>query len=142
MIVLYKVITAMVIIVPCLLLGDIIVFIVFKFDIVSMLCALYASLLLPFIAELIGIMVNLKYPKMDATNDTEIVKQSMSSMISVFVGMALAMVSTGLLVVLATIGLSNTVIQLVFLIIFTIVASLLWLRLVKTSDKRFDEIQV
>ena len=142
MIVLYKVITSLVIIVPCLLLGDFIIFIVFKFDIVSILCALYASILIPFIAELIGIMVNLKYPKMDATNDTEIVKQSMSSMVSVFIGMALAMFSTGLLVGLAVMGLSNIVIQLIFLIILTILASLLWLRLVKTSDKRFDEIQV
>ena len=142
MIVLYKVITAMVIIVPCLLLGDIIVFIVFKFDIASILCALYASILLPFIAELIGIMANLKYPKMDATNDTEIVKQSMSSMIAVFIGMGLAMLSSTFLIGLAIAGLSNTIIQLLFLIIFTIVAALLWLRLTKISDKRFDEIQV
>ena len=142
MIVLYKVITAMVIIVPCLLLGDLIVFIVFKFDIISILCALYASLLLPFIAELIGIMVNLKYPKMDATNDTEIVKQSMSSMISVFVGMALAMFSSVLLIGLAVAGLSNVVIQFIFLIIFTIVAIALWVGLISTADKSFNEIQV
>ncbi len=142
MIVLYKVITAMVIIIPCLLLGDIIVFIAFKFDIVSIICALYASILLPFIAELIGIMVNLKYPKMDATNDTEIVKQSMSSSISVFLGMGLAMLSTAFLIGLAMLGLSNAIIQIIYLVVFTIIALLLWLRLTKVSDKRFDDIQV
>ena len=142
MIVLYKVITAMVIMIPCLLLGDIIVFVVFKFDIVSIICILYATILFPFIAELIGIMANLKYPKMDATNDTEVVKQSTSSMVSVFGGMFLAMISIGILVGLAQAGLSNGVAQIVFLIIFTILAGLLWLRLTKISDKRFDEIQV
>ena len=142
MIVLYKVIAAIVIMVPCLLLGDVIVFIAFKFDIICILCILYATFLLPFIAELIGIMANLKYPKMDATNDTEIVKQSMSSMISVFAGMVLAMVSIGILAALAVMGLSNNIILLLFLIIFTIVAMILWFILTKISDKRFDEIQV
>ncbi|MBR6073342.1 MAG: hypothetical protein IKP76_03365 [Bacilli bacterium] len=142
MIVLYKVITAIVIMIPCLLLGDFIVIFAFKFNIISVLCILYATILLPFIAELIGIMANLKYPKMDATNDTEIVKQSMSSMVAVFAGMALAMVSVGILVGLAVIGLSNNIILLLFLIIFTIVAAILWLILTKISDKRFDEIQV
>ncbi len=142
MIVLYKVITAMVIMIPCLLLGDIIVFIVFNFDIVSIICILYATILLPFIAELIGIMANLKYPKMDATNDTEVVKQSTSSMVSVFGGMFLATISIGILVGLVQTGLSNGVVQIIFIIIFTILAGLLWLRLTKISDKRFDEIQV
>ena len=142
MIVLYKVITAIVIMVPCLLLGDIIMFVVFKFDIMSILCVLYATILIPFIAELIGIMANLKYPKMDATNDTEIVKQSMSSMVSVFAGMGLAMISVSFLIGLAALNLSNSVILLIFVGIFTIVAGLLWLRLTKISDKRFDEIQV
>jgi ABC-2 type transport system permease protein len=87
-------------------------------------------------------MANLKYPKMDATNDTEVVKQSTSSMVSVFGGMFLAMISIGILVGLAQTGLSNGVAQIVFLIIFTILAGLLWLRLTKISDKRFDEIQV
>lgn len=37
----------------------------------------------------IGLVANLKYPKMNASNDTEVVKQSMSSMIGVFSGMGI-----------------------------------------------------
>ena len=37
--------------------------------------------------------MNLKYPKMNATNDTEVVKQSISSMLSVFMGMSILIVS-------------------------------------------------
>ena len=142
MIVLYKVITSLVIIVPCLLLGDILVFIFFKFSLIDMLLILYASILIPFIAELIGIMVNLRFPKMDATNDTEIVKQSMSSFISVFAGMGLAMVSSAYLLGLTFSGVNTTAVAISFLIISTILAVALWLRLVNTADKRFNEIQV
>ena len=34
-----------------------------------------------------GLIVNLKYPKLNYSNDTEVVKQSMCSMISVFIGL-------------------------------------------------------
>ena len=45
------------------------------------------SIVMPMAAELIGIIVNLKYPKMNAKDDVEVVKQSLSSLIAVFVGM-------------------------------------------------------
>ena len=45
------------------------------------------SLLSILLSSSIGLFINLKYPKMNAMNDTEVVKQSMSSMLSVFMGM-------------------------------------------------------
>ena len=140
-IVLYKVLASLLIMIPVILVGDIIVFIYFHVNILSILLITYASLLLPFISELIGIMVNLKYPKMDATNDTEVVKQSISSMISVFIGMGLAMVSAVVLIGLMITGIPSNIIMTIYLVIFTIVALLLWLRLSKTAQKKFDEIQ-
>ena len=95
-----------------------------------------------FISGIFGILVNLYYPKLDAENDTEIVKQSMSSMIAVFAGMGLAMIATSILIGLAAIKLSNSIILLIFVGIFTLMALLLWKRLTNISDKRFDEIQV
>ena len=41
---------------------------------------------MPLVSEVVGIVINLKYPKMNAQDDTEVVKQSMSSMVAVFVG--------------------------------------------------------
>lgn len=51
------------------------------------------SIITIFLQSVIGLIVNLKYPKMNATNDTEVIKQSMSSTISVFIGMSLFIIS-------------------------------------------------
>ena len=93
--------------IPCILVGDMIIFIRFKFDILSIILTLLASILLPLIAETIGIIINLKYPRMDAKNDTEVVKQSMSSAISVFAGMAIVALTVYLLVKAFEVNLSN-----------------------------------
>ncbi|MCR4581104.1 MAG: hypothetical protein K5666_01150, partial [Bacilli bacterium] len=125
-----------------ILFDHLIVFVYFKMDIISIICILYASVLLPFICELIGIMCNLKYPKMDASNDTEIVKQSMSTFIAVLVGMILASISSGYLVILMVLNVPSVVIMLTFLVIFTILALALWARVSKTADDSFNKIQV
>ena len=140
MIVFYKIVASLVIMVPCILIGDIIIFIRFQFDFVSILLILLASILLPFVSELIGIMVNLKYPKLDATNDTEVVKQSMSSMISVFIGMGLLGITVALLFKMLDFGISNHIIMLIFITIYGIISLGLWLLLVKTCDKSFNNI--
>ena len=80
-----KVLAAVLIMIPFMIIGDLIIFIRFGFDLLSIILLLIASILFPLISETIGIIVNLKYPRMDAKNDTEVVKQSMSSMISVFI---------------------------------------------------------
>ena len=139
-IVLYKVLAALVIIVPCIVLGDIIVFLRFGFDIMSMLLILLASIVLPFVTEMIGIMVNLKYPKMDASNDTEIVKQSMSSLVSTFIGMGMLGITGILMFILFGYGLNKYIIMLIIIIIYIIISIILWKLLDKTCDKNFNNI--
>ena len=141
-IVIYKVITALLIIIPCLLIGDIIIFIRFKFNIISILLILIASIVLPILTEMIGIIANLKYPKMDATNDTEIVKQSMSSMISVFTGMGLVGLTIIILYLLLKNGLETNLVITIILSIYSILCILLYLLLKKNCDKMFNNINV
>ena len=43
--------------------------------------------------SILGLVINLKYPKMNALNDTEVVKQSMSSMVAVFINMGIIIIS-------------------------------------------------
>ena len=140
MIVLYKVVTALVIMIPCILLGDIIIFIRFKFDIVSIILILIATIILPFVSEIIGIIANLKYPKLDATNDTEIVKQSMSSMISVFAGMGLTALTIIVISKLLIEGISRNMIMLLLLVFYGLLGIGLFMYLVKTCDKSFNNI--
>ena len=141
-IVLYKVSASLVIMLPCLLIGDIVVFIRFKFDILSIILVLIGTIAMSFVTELIGILNNLKYPKMDATNDTEIVKQSTSATISVFTGMGLMFLTIGLIIGLLAINLNSYLTMGILDLLFIIIASILWLVLVKTSAKKFNNIEV
>ena len=138
-IVLYKVIASLVLMIPCILIGDLILFIRFKFDILSIVLLLIISILFPFFNELIGILINLKYPKVDATNDTEVVKQSMSSFISTFLGMTIACISIGGAVII-TLFTNIYIAMLSFIVLYGLITYLLWLSLKKNGEKKFNDI--
>jgi len=135
-----KVLTALLIMLPCILIGDMIVFITFKFDLLSIVLILVASVLLPLIAETIGIIVNLKYPRMDAKNDTEVVKQSMSSTISVFIGMVMIGITIFLLYKALEAGISNIATMMIFIGVYAVIYLGLEVFLHKTGDKSFENI--
>ena len=137
-----KVLTAVVIMIPFFIIGDLIMFIEFQFNIFEILMLLIASVVLPLVAETIGIIVNLKYPKMDAQNDTQVVKQSMSSMIAVFIGMGMTGVVIYLLVKLAQLNIATDLIILGGLAFYTIVYICLLWYLNKKSVKDFNMINV
>lgn len=82
------------------------------------------SIIMLTFTVLTGIVMNLKYPKMDATSDTEVVKQSMSSVVSVFIGLFVGMLSIAIIILGSKINLDLFVILelLVFsAIVFTLV---------------------
>ena len=99
-IILTKVMASLVIMLPVLIIGEGILFVRFKIKIIYALFILISTLVLSLLNEMIGIIINLKYPKLDADNDAEIVKQSISSALSVLIGMALAFVTIGAAVAL------------------------------------------
>ena len=137
-----KILSALIIMFPIILIGNVIIFTRFSFDLLNIILILFASVLLPLIAETIGIIVNLKYPKMDAKNDTEVVKQSMSSSISVFIGMAIIGITLFILFKAFQANLPNNTILLIFIIVYVIIYLGLKLLLHKTCDKSFDNISV
>lgn len=137
-----KVLAAIFIMIPCILIGDLIIFVRFRFNILNILLILIVSILLPLVSETIGIIINLKYPKMNATNDTEIVKQSLSSNIAVFIGMGMSGITVFLLFNAIEYGLSNNNIMLLFLSAYAIIYAGLLLILRKISEKCFDNITI
>ena len=139
-ILLAKVLTSNIISIPVILISDIIFFVVFKVEIIDIVFILLASIIMPTFTALIGILMNLKYPKMDATSDTEVVKQSMSSMVSVFIGMFTAMLAIGIIVIGSTINIDIFII--LELLIFSIIVFILWKILKKYGIKRFREINI
>ena len=141
-IVLAKVLTAVLIVIPFMLIGDIVIFIRFKFNIIEILLILLASFILPFVSEIIGILVNLKYPKMDARNDTEVVKQSTSTAVAVLLGGVLSLATVLSLVLLAAFGLNINLIMFISLIIYSILLLLLVNRMKKKSVEEFNNITI
>ncbi len=135
-----KILSALVIMIPCILVGDIIIFIRFQFDIISILLILLASIILPIISETFGILINLKYPKLDALNDTEVVKQSMSSMIATFMGMGISLLNIILLFMLLGKNMSNHLIIIIFMSFYTVLCIGITFFLYKTCDKSFNNI--
>lgn len=124
-----------------LIIGDIILFIRFRFSIVEMLLLLVSSIVIPLVSHLIGLIMNLKYPKLDFENSSEVVKQSTSSFLSVMIGMLL-LIGTVLLVS-KLIDIINPIPLLsLFLIIYVLIDIVLYIYLVKVSAKSFDKLSI
>ena len=81
--------------------------------------------------------MNLKYPKMDATSDTEVVKQSASSGISVLIGMVLGMLSIVTAIIFYN---SIDLCYIIEIIILTVITIVLGVILQKYGQKRFMQI--
>ena len=95
---------------------------------------------MPTVTALIGILMNLTYPKMDATSDTEVVKQSMSSALSIFIGMFLGILSIVIIIIGSKINLNLFII--LELLVFSLIIFVLWKILKKYGIKKFREINV
>lgn len=137
-----KVLTAVLVMIPVFLIGDIFFFIRFGFNILEIAFILIATLVLPIMSETIGILINLKYPKMNAENDTEVVKQSTSTMIASLLGMLL----TGLSIFGIGMGISMGIFADLLLELgvafYTLVCGILVLILKKIGAKSFLKINV
>lgn len=136
-----KIYSSLVLTTPIVLLGELILFIKFKISIIECLMLLILGILIPLVSHFIGILVNLKYPKLDAENSTEVVKQSASSFISVMMGMVLLLLS--IMAILKLIGLVKaTWILIMALIIFIMIDLILYLYLSKVGVKQFNSLTI
>ena len=136
-----KVYAALLITTIPIIIGDIILFIRFRLSIIEMLLLLAFSILIPLVSHFIGLIMNLKYPKLDFENSSEVVKQSTSSFLSVLIGMLLLLGSV--LLISKLIELVNPVtLLLIFLGAYLLIVIILYLYLIKVSVKRFDELSI
>ena len=137
-IILAKVLASNTISIPIILLCDIIIFIAFKVNIIDILFIGIASVVIPTFSALLGITINLKHPKLDASSDTEIVKQSTSSFIAVLSGTCLGMITVGITIAS---GMTNLTILLV-LLVFIVADFILWQWIKSSGVKRFNELYI
>ena len=134
-----KVLMSNIITMPVILVCDIIFFSSFEMTAVDVIATLIASFVAPSIAAVYGLIINLKYPKMDASSDSEVVKQSTSSMVSVFSGVVMSAVFGVATFILAGFG-DNTIIAET--IVLVAILAILWVILKRYGKKRYKEIEV
>lgn len=84
-----KIYTSLILSIPALIIGNIILYCKLQYGIIEFLLIMVLSFLLPIFSSLLGLIVNLRFPKLDAENSAQIVKQSASSLVSVMAGMAI-----------------------------------------------------
>lgn len=139
-IVMTKVLVAVLIAAPVFLVGDVLLFIKFDFDIWQMLMILVLSVVMPVLAEVFGIVVNLKFPKMDAENDAEVVKQSMSATVAVLGGIIFATTIVYIIYMCIQGGVSTNLTMAIVLAICTIIMTGLIVYLKVNGEKDFSAI--
>ena len=136
-----KIWTTLLIIWPFLLVGDLILFIRFDFGLIETLLILFATILMPVITEMIGLLMNLRYPKLTADNDAEVVKQSASSGIAVFLGLILGWAIIALMVYLLM-GLSVPVVMAILSGVYVAIYLILTVILHKYGVKKWNKLSV
>ena len=140
-ILLSKLIYPFVIELPFLLVSELIFFIKFKPSIFYIITIILIGLVTILLSGLIGLIVNLKYPKMNALNDTEVVKQSMSSMISVFTGMGIFILSI-IGIVFTYEKIKIEILVIIHILILLLISLILYNILMKKGIKDYQKINV
>ena len=136
-----KVYAPLMITTPVLLLGECVLFVKFQTGFIEIILTILLSILMPLTSHFIGLIVNLKYPKLEWENATEVVKQSASSFISVMIGMVLFIMSV--VFCINVIGqVSSTLILLMALGIFMVIDIILYCYLVRYGTNKFNKLSI
>ena len=140
-ILLSKIYSSLVLTTPILIVGDIILFIKFNINPIECILLLVLSIILPMASHFIGIIINLKYPKLDWENQAEVVKQSTSSFIAVMIGMILMFVSV--FIIMSLLGkISSIIILLIATILYIIIDLILYSYMSKKGVKLFNNLSI
>lgn len=121
--------------------SDVLFFIMFKPSLSYIILIIILSFVVILLTSCIGLVANLKYPKMNASNDTEVVKQSMSSMIGVFSGMGILIGSIFLVTYLSDKFSILTLLSAHVALLF-IISIILYLYLIKYGTIEYRKINV
>ena len=136
-----KIYAGLVITTPVFFVGDIILFIKFKISIIESLLLIILSILIPLVSHFIGILINLKYPKLDWESTAEVVKQSASSFIAVMIGMVLLIITFTIVTNVIDVF-NSTLILLIAIFIYVIINIILYLSLINKGVKEFNSLSI
>ena len=126
---------------PFLIISYIIFIIKFRINLLHSLFIIILIFTLALFVSSFGLIINIKYPKMNAKNDTEIVKQSMSVMIATFTGLGI-FIGSIILIIYLTKYLDINLIILIHLLVITILSITNYIYLMKKGSIEYRKINV
>ena len=136
-----KILNCFIIELPLTLISILIFIIKFRASLLYIISLILISIITIFLNATIGLIINMKYPKLNYTNDTEVVKQSMSSMISVFISFVIFLLSI-LGIWYLNDKLNITVILIIHLVLLSIISFVLYILLLKKGPKEYQKLNV
>jgi len=136
-----KMLTSFIIEIPFFIISYLIFIIKFKINLLHLLFLIILIFVSVLFISSLGLIINLKYPKMNAKNDTEIVKQSMSAMISTFVSLVISMGSI-ILIIYLTKYLDIDLIIILHLLVLAILSLISYIYLMKKGSVEYTKITV
>lgn len=134
-----KVLASLLLIIPVTLLGTIVLAIRFQFPILDLLLLLIAVVVTPFVTELIGILIDLKYARFDSESEAEIVKQSPGVMASSFLALFMVIVTISLLFV-AVLFCGQTVGMTIMNAVFVIISLFLMMVIGTRGEEKYSKL--
>ena len=136
-----KILMCLIIELPVILISEILFIIKVKPNILFIVQLLLMTVLAILFNAVVGLLMNLKYPKLNASNDTEVVKQSMSSTLSLFAGFGVfALGSIGYVYVGDVIG--RTLYVSLFIILLFFIILILYYILLRIGPKKYQNLNV
>ena len=136
-----KILSCMLITTPVLVLGCIALIIRFKVNIINGVMLIILSVLIPLVNHFIGLIVNLKHPKLDFESPTDVIKQSASVLISTMIGGLLVLASIGIVLVIFN-KYNITLVLLISLIVYIVIDYILYRLLNKGGMREFKKLSV
>jgi ABC-2 type transport system permease protein len=138
-IIMTKVLSAMILIVPVTAVGSLLMFIKFQFGVIDLVLILLAVFFMPLVTELVGILVDLKYARFDAESDAVTVRQSASVMVATFMGLGMVLLTVSLIFGLVFLA-GQTAGLLMVDAIFVIVALFLYFTIVARGGEKIMKL--
>lgn len=134
-----KIIFPFIIELPFIIISEIIFFIKFSPTLQEAILIILMSLVTIAFQAVLGLIINLKYPKLNASSDTEVVKQSMSSTLSVFIGLGISII---LIIIMIKLNKILTIPgqMLISLIIMILITVILYIILMNKTLKEYQKL--
>ena len=136
-----KILMCLIVELPITLISEFLFIIKVKPNMLFIVQLLLMTILIILFNAVVGIIMNLKYPKLNASNDTEVVKQSMSATLSLFTGFGVFALYVFGFVMLTDLISPSLYISLSIILLFFITL-ILYNVLLKKGPKAYQQLNV